>query len=130
VYCDRCGQKSNSCSDWPEVQWLEIMINLSSWYCNCSIKSICKFLLIIKNLFFLDIKECNVYVPATVIEKFEEFEFDYCTLSVDLTLQPAFSLSLPMAFGKKCISAETPKSLKYITFFRLGNLVHIIPIVF
>jgi hypothetical protein len=45
------------------------MISSSSWYCNCDIKSICNFLLIVEELFFLDIKECNVvYVAAAVIE--------------------------------------------------------------
>jgi hypothetical protein len=45
------------------------MISSSSWYCNRSIKSICKFFLIVKNLLFLDIKESNVvYVADAVIE--------------------------------------------------------------
>jgi hypothetical protein len=58
-----------SCSDCPRVQWLETMISSSSWYCNCDIKSVYKFLLIVKNLLFLDIKECNVlYVVAATIE--------------------------------------------------------------
>jgi hypothetical protein len=69
VTCKISGQRSNIYSDCPGVQWLETIINLSSWYCNCDIKSLCKFFLIVKNLFLLDIKECNVvYVAAKVIE--------------------------------------------------------------
>jgi hypothetical protein len=57
------------CSDCPGVHWLETMTSLSSWYCNSDIKSFCKLLFIVKNLFYLDIKECNVvYIATAVIE--------------------------------------------------------------
>lgn len=55
-------------TDCHGVQWLET-ISRSSWYCSCDITSFHKFLLIVKTLFFLDIKVCNVvYVAAAVIE--------------------------------------------------------------
>jgi hypothetical protein len=44
VCCERCGQKSKTFNDCPGVQWVETMMSLSSWYCNCNIKSFSKFL--------------------------------------------------------------------------------------
>jgi hypothetical protein len=47
------------------------MIWSRSWYYNCDIKSICKFLLIVKNPFSLDITGCTiVYAAPAVTELF------------------------------------------------------------
>jgi hypothetical protein len=66
VRCERCGWKTNSCSNCPGVLWLERVISLSSCNCSCNIKSFCNFLPVV-NLFYLDIKGCNIMCVAPVI---------------------------------------------------------------